>query len=372
MSIEPGRIAVTGAGGFLGANLVLRLQERGHGVDAITRGSDPGEADAQLSRANIIFHLAGANRPADQADYQRTNRDYSARVADAVRSGGRKPLIVFSSSAKAEEDSEYGRSKRAGEEVLLELGAQSQATVSIWRLPNLYGKWSRPHYNSVVATFCHDAARGRPLTINDPSAPLSLLYIDDLVRQWLDLLAEPPEESGVVTPRQVHQTTVGDLAELIEVFASSRRNGTICEVGTGLAHGLYATFIAALPTEQVSYPLNAHSDPRGTFVEILKTPRSGQFSCFTAHPGVTRGGHYHHSKVEKFLVAHGTGRFRFRHVLSGERFELTAAAHRPTIVETIPGWAHDVTNVGNDELVVLGWANEPFDPEQPDTIAMPL
>jgi len=370
MTFEPRKIAVTGAKGFLGTNLVLRLNEEGHCVRPIARDSDLEEAESALAEADVIFHLAGANRPDDKTEYLRSNRDYSAWVADVVAESGRKPLIVHSSSAKALDETEYGRSKRAGENILLDLAAEEQATVSIWRLPNLCGKWGRPNYNSVVATFCHNAARGAPLRVDDPAAPLSILYIDDLVDQWLPLVADRPEKSGIFEPQKVYRTTVGELARLIQSFADSRSEGAIDEVGTGLARALYATFIAALPAAKASYSLTAKTDARGSFVEVLKTPAAGQFSYFTAHPGVTRGGHYHHTKIEKFLVAHGTGRFRFRHVLSGEYFELISSAGEPLIIETIPGWAHDVTNVGQDELVVLSWANEQFDSERPDTYQM--
>jgi UDP-2-acetamido-2,6-beta-L-arabino-hexul-4-ose reductase len=372
MNFEPRKIAVTGANGFLATNLVLRLNEEGHAVTPITRASSLEDAEAGLAGADVVFHLAGANRSEEENEYLRSNRDYSAWVADAVAEGGRKPLIVHSSSTKALDDTDYGRSKRAGEQILLNLAKEQHATVSIWRLPNLCGKWGRPNYNSVVATFCHNAARGLPLRVDDPATPLSLLYIDDLVDQWLPLIAEPPKESGIFEPQKVYHTSVGELAEVIQSFADSRSEGEIAEVGTGLARALYATFIAALPAAKASYSLHAKTDARGSFVEVLKTPAAGQFSYFTAHPGVTRGGHYHHTKIEKFLVAHGTGRFRFRHVLSGEFFELIGTAGQPLIIETIPGWAHDVTNVGNDELVVLSWANEQFDPTRPDTYPMPL
>jgi UDP-2-acetamido-2,6-beta-L-arabino-hexul-4-ose reductase len=372
MGAERPVIAVTGANGFLGSNLVLRLKERGHDVHSITRETSRGEAERELTSASVIFHLAGANRPKAEAEYYETNRDLTAWLADAVASAGRKPLIIYSSSAKASGAGIYGASKRAGEKVLLELAERGLATVSIWRLPNLCGKWARPYCNSVVATFCHCAARGEPVPIDDPNSPVSLLYVDDLVDQWLHLIADPPQASAFTQARNVHRTTVGEIAELISAFAEARSHGVVGEVGTGLARALYASFIAALPTEDASYPLQARKDARGTFVEVLKTPASGQFSYFTAHPGVTRGGHYHHSKVEKFLVAHGTGRFRFRHVLSGEAFELTSSAGEPRMIEAIPGWTHDVTNVGNDELVVLAWANEQFDPERPDTYPLPL
>ena len=372
MTPDRSKVAVTGAKGFLGSNLVLRLKEQGYDVAAITGGSDAEEARTQLAAADVVFHLAGANRCADEQEYFATNRDYTAWVADAVAAGGRKPVLVYSSSIKATDDTPYGRSKRAGEDVLLDLGTTGAAIVSIWRLPNLCGKWSRPNYNSVVATFCHNAARGLPLKVDDPASILSLLYVDDLIDQWLELIADPPETSGFAEPRNVHSLTVGELAQTIQGFAAGRESGEVSDVATGLRRALYASFVAALPIADASRALASHKDPRGSFVEFLKTGSSGQISCFTAVPGATRGGHYHHSKVERFLVAHGRGRFRFRHALTGETYELVSSADEPAIIETIPGWAHDVTNIGDDNLVVLTWANEPFDPERPDTYAMAL
>jgi UDP-2-acetamido-2,6-beta-L-arabino-hexul-4-ose reductase len=370
MSSEPPSIAVTGAGGFIGANLMLRLREHGHEPRAIVRDTPAAEAEAALAGADILFHLAGANRASDD-ELMRSNRDYTRTVADAVAAGGRRPLIVHSGSAKALEDSAYGRSKRAAEQVLLELADAGQATVSVWRLPNVFGKWARPNYNSAVATFCHNVARGEPLRIDDPAAPLSLLHIDDLIDQWLPLIADPPE-SGMVEPQQVHRTTVGEVAEIISRFPERRQRGDIEGLGAGLTGALYSTYVASIPVDQASLALDPKSDRRGTFVEMVRTATSGQLSFFTAHPGATRGGHYHHAKVERFVVAHGTARIRFRHVLSGEEFAVTASADEPSLVETIPGWTHDVTNVGEDELVVVAWANEIFDPTRPDTIAMPL
>jgi UDP-2-acetamido-2,6-beta-L-arabino-hexul-4-ose reductase len=371
MSSDSPTIAITGANGFIGTNLVLRLKERGCAVRAIARDTPLEQAENDLAEADVIFHLAAANRPRDDAEFMRVNRDYSAWLADAVAQGGRRPLIVYSSSAKTADDSEYGRSKRAGEEILLGLAATQKATVSVWRLPNVFGKWARPNYNSAVATFCYNAGRGEALPINDPAAPLSLLHIDDLVDQWLPLIADPPA-SGIVEPRKVYDTTVGKVADLISSFAEKRERGMIDDFENGLGRALYSTFIAALPIERASYALDAKADQRGSFVEVLKTAGGGQFSYFTALPGATRGGHYHHGKVEKFVVAHGIARFRFRHVLSGEQFELTGSADEPRVIETIPGWAHDVTNIGDSELVVISWANELFDPERPDTIRSPL
>jgi UDP-2-acetamido-2,6-beta-L-arabino-hexul-4-ose reductase len=371
MSSDPLNIAVTGAAGFIGANLLLRLRELGHVARPIVRDTPEEQVRSALAEADVVFHLAGANRPIDGEDYLRTNRDYTQRVANSVAQGGRKPLIVHSGSGKAIEDTPYGRSKRAGEEVLLNLAAAGRATVSIWRLPNIFGKWARPNYNSAVATFCHNAARGLPLRIDDPAAPLSLLHIDDLLDQWLEVI-ERRSPSGIVEPRRVHRSTVGEVAGMISSFAARRSRGETEGLGTGLIGALYSTFVSAMPVEQASVSLEPKIDGRGIFVELWKTAASGQISVFSAHPGVTRGGHYHHSKVEKFVVAAGTARFRFRHVITGEEFALTGSAGEPKVIETIPGWTHDVTNMGDDELVVVAWANEVFDPARPDTVWMPL
>lgn len=372
MTSDRAKIVVTGANGFIGANLVFRLQDEGLDVRPVTRETSPAVARDHLSSADVIFHLAGANRPECAEGFLRSNRDYTKWVARAVADGGGTPLIIYSSSALAVEDTPYGQSKLAGEEALLELAKAGGAIVSVWRLPNVCGKWSRPNYNSVVATFCHNIARGLPIEIDNPSAALTLLHIDDLIDQWLALIADRPQESGYAEAAQTYATTVGEVAALITAFAKSRSRGEVEEVGSGLTRILYSSYVSALPVAEASYVLKPHKDARGSFVEILKTASSGQFSSFSAHPGVTRGGHYHHSKVEKFFVAHGTGRFRFRHVRSGECFEVISSAGEPVMIETIPGWAHDVTNIGDDELVVLIWANEQFDPERPDTHPMAL
>jgi UDP-2-acetamido-2,6-beta-L-arabino-hexul-4-ose reductase len=371
MPSEARIVAVTGAAGFIGRNLVVRLQELGHDVRRITRATPRQEIQAALDDAEVVFHLAGAIRPADPIEFLRSVA-FANDVAAAIARGGRRPLVVYSSSRKASEDTGFGRSARACEEALLRLGERGEATVAVYRLPNTFGKWARPNYNSVVATFCHNLARGLPIRIDDPAAPLPLLYVDDLIAQWCALMDAPPEASGYLEAGPVHETTVGELAATLAAFAEGRACGRVENVGSGLQRALYATFVAALPAEAFSYPLVAHTDPRGSFAEVLKTRDGGQVSVLTAEPGVTRGGHYHHSKVEKFLVVHGHARFRFRHILDGETFELMTSAERPVVVETIPGWTHDITNVGNGVMVSLLWANEVFDRARPDTVTMPV
>lgn len=371
MKTERPPVAITGADGFIGRNLSVRLGELGYPVLPVSRATPEGEARAALAESRVVFHLAGVNRPADSADFMRGNHDYSAWVAREIAMAAQYPLVIFASSAKAErEDSDYARSKRAGEQALLELA--DGATVSIWRLPNVFGKWARPDYNSAVATFCHNLARGLPIRVDDPATPLTLLHIDDLIEQWLTMIASPPAESGYFEAERSYRTSVGEVVAMVRRFAEGRTAGRVEEVGGGLARALYATFISYLPATDFSYPLAVHVDPRGSFTELVKTPSSGQFSVFTAHPGVTRGGHYHHSKVEKFLVVQGAARFRFRNVLTGAAHEVGTSADKPVVVESIPGWTHDVTNIGEDPLVVLVWASENFDPDRPDTVAMPL
>ena len=240
----------------------------------------------------------------------------------------------------------------------------------LFRLANVFGKWCRPNYNSAVATFCHNTARGLPIVVNDPAAALRLVYVDDVVAAFAGLLARPDAPGGFVEAGPVYETTVGEVADRVREFAASRSSLVTARVGGGLVRALYSTYVSHLPPASFAYDVPRHGDARGVFVEMLKTPDCGQFSYFTAHPGITRGEHYHHSKTEKFLVIKGTARFGFRHIVTGETHELTTRGGEGRIVETVPGWTHDITNVGDDELIVMLWANEIFDRERPDTVAM--
>lgn len=362
------RIAITGADGFIGRNLAVRLGELGDEVLPITRATAPGDWRGAVAGSDAVVHLAGANRPADPAEFMDVNSGTAELLAQAVAASGRPIPVIYASSAKAVEDSAYGRSKRAGEDRLLRLGEETSSPVFVFRLPNVFGKWARPDYNSAVATFCHNVARDLPIRIDDPDAPLSLVYVDDVVEAFLRALAGGAEP-GMAEAEPVHRTTVGEVADAIRGFRADRAENLIDQVGAGLTRALYATYVAALPPSEFSYPIASHRDPRGAFSEMLKTRTSGQFSYFTAHPGVTRGGHYHHTKTEKFLIVHGEALFRFRHVVTNEVHEIRASGAEPVVVETVPGWAHDVTNVGEDVMISLLWANEVFDRARPDTIA---
>jgi len=364
------KVLVTGADGFIGKNLRIALTEReGFELLAITRASSDADLAEAVAAADAVIHLAGVNRPQDPAEFATGNADFTARLCALLSASGRAVPVAFASSIQAERDNPYGHSKRQAEEHLGEYGRSSGASVGLYRLANVFGKWSRPEYNSAVATFCHNIARGLPIRIDDPDAPVSLVYIDDVVAEFLRFLAQPGQGVRQAAAGPVYASTVGELARQIEAFRDVRASLVTERVGTGLVRALYATYVSFLPPEAFSYGVPKYGDARGVFVEMLKTPDCGQFSFFTAHPGITRGGHYHHTKTEKFLVIKGRARYRFRHLLSDETFEVDSHGDEPLVVETIPGWAHDITNIGDDELVVMLWANEIFDRQQPDTVA---
>ena len=367
------KILVTGADGFIGKNLCVSLAEQaGFEVLPVVRATDPAALESKVAQADAVIHLAGVNRPQDPAEFAAGNADFTARLCQALLATGRPVPVAFASSIQADRDNPYGLSKRAAEDHLRRYAEASGAPVALYRLANVFGKWSRPDYNSAVATFCHNIARGLPIQVNDAAAPLRLVYIDDVVAELLRFLAAPGQGVRSAEAGPVHDTTVGELARQIEAFKDVRTSLVTERVGTGLVRALYATYVSFLPPQAFSYGVPKYGDARGVFVEMLKTPDCGQFSFFTAHPGITRGGHYHHSKTEKFLVIKGAARYRFRHLLTDEVFEVDSRGDEPLVVETIPGWAHDITNIGDDELVVMLWANEIFDRQNPDTIASPV
>ena len=367
------KILVTGADGFIGKNLCVSLAEQaGFEVLPVVRATDPAALESKVAQADAVIHLAGVNRPQDPAEFAAGNADFTARLCQALLATGRPIPVAFASSIQADRDNPYGLSKRAAEDHLRRYAEASGAPVALYRLANVFGKWSRPDYNSAVATFCHNIARGLPIQVNDASAALQLVYIDDVVAELLRFLADPGSGVGLRQAGPVYATTVGELARQIEAFKDVRTSLVTERVGTGLVRALYATYVSFLPPQAFSYGVPKYGDARGVFVEMLETPDCGQFSFFTAHPGITRGGHYHHTKTEKFLVIKGVARYRFRHLVTDEVFELDSTGDEPLVVDTIPGWAHDITNIGDDELVVMLWANEIFDRQNPDTIASPV
>lgn len=374
------KVLLTGANGFIAKNLQLYLSNRKDiEVLSFNRNNNISQISDMLDGVDFIFHLAGVNRPSDLSEFASSNTHLTKELckAVAIKSDvtGKKVPIIYASSTQAVNDTPYGVSKKIAEEALIQLSNDYGVPVYIFRLPNVFGKWCKPNYNSVVATFCYNIASNAPIKINDPTITLKLVYVDDVVSCFIHLMdgANPIiniDGFAVVNPQ--YTITVGDLANQIRAFRDSRSNLLTERVGIGLIRALYSTYISYLPTKSFAYKVPHHADIRGTFVEMLRTPDCGQFSYFTAYPGVTRGGHYHHTKSEKFLVIKGVARFKFKDMHKNETFELTTRGEDATIVESIPGWAHDITNIGEGELLVMLWANEIFDSSNPDTYACPL
>ena len=367
-------ILVTGANGFIGKNLLVHLGESPDcAIIPFVRGGDVADLPDLVAQADAVVHLAGENRPSDESAFFQVNAELTSLLCRAIqhenKTRGRHVPLVFASSIQAEMENPYGRSKLAAEKAVHALAHTTGNPCVIFRLPGVFGKWCKPNYNSVVATFCHNIARDIPIQINSSSANLRLVYVDDVVRCLLAALDAPVCGciQSIVSPEYV--ITLGELADQIRAFGECRVRLTTERVGTGFLRALYATYVSYIPKEKFSYGVPQYEDLRGVFVEMLKTPDCGQVSYFTAHPGVTRGGHYHHTKTEKFLVISGEALFRFRHLLTAELVELRTNGSKPQVVDTIPGWSHDITNVGDSAMVVMLWASENFDPKNPDTVA---
>ncbi|QOF79653.1 UDP-2-acetamido-2,6-beta-L-arabino-hexul-4-ose reductase [Variovorax sp. 38R] len=374
------KVLITGARGFVGKNLQLHLTERKDvQVVCFTRDDDVEQLPTFLQNVDFVFHLAGVNRPQDPREFATGNAELTQSLCSAVgavaKASGKKVPIVYTSSTQAGRDNPYGHSKRGAEEALQAVALGHGVPVHLFRLPNVFGKWCRPNYNSAVATFCHNIARDLPIQVNDPAAAVTLVYVDDVIERFVQLMDGADatvDADGFATVAPQYTTTVGELARQIQSFKDSRNTLMTDRVGTGLVRALYSTYVSYLPPESFAYTVPQYGDARGVFVEMLKTPDAGQFSFFTAHAGITRGGHYHHSKTEKFLVIKGQARFKFRHMHTGESHELVTSGDKPEIVETVPGWTHDITNIGVEEMIVMLWANEVFDRARPDTFACPL
>lgn len=364
------KILVTGADGFIGKNLLSHLDER-HDIEILkfTKYDDIASLESLLSKVDFVFHLAGVNRPEDPNEFLIGNVQLTLSLCDSIRKLNVSIPIVYSSSVQAEQNNHYGESKLNAEKVLLSFSNETKSPVYIFRLPNVFGKWARPNYNSVVATFCHNICNGLPINIHNPDSKINLVYIDDVIEKFISLLDKQSYHDIYNVVKPIYNITIGKLAKKLMSFKDSRSSLVTEPVGSGLTRALYSTFISYLCPEQFSYEVPVYSDTRGSFVELIKTHNSGQFSFFTANPGVTRGGHYHHTKTEKFLVVQGKACFRFRHIVSDEYYELYTDSTEPKIVETIPGWSHDITNIGDEVMIVLLWANEIFDRSKPDTYA---
>lgn len=363
------KILITGANGFIAQNLIVFLSESNqYDILKYTRKNTDEDLKSFVKQADFIVHLAGINRPKDDAEFKTGNEGLTQKIASYLTELPKLVPIIFSSSIQADKDNLYGNSKQCAENCLIKTYAKNKTLLHIFRLPNVYGKWSKPNYNSAVATFCHLISHGQSPKINDPRSVINLVYIDDVAKCFLNIINGNYTADIYAEVAPVNKITVGELAEIITEFKEGRTQLRVSEVGNDFIKSLYSTYLSFMPKSDFTYPLKLNSDARGSFAEVLRTDHCGQFSFFTAKPGQTRGQHYHHTKTEKFVVVKGTALFRFRNVLTNEYYELTVTGDRPEVVETVPGWIHDISNTGNDDIVVMLWANEVFDTKNPDTI----
>lgn len=392
-------ILITGAAGFVGKNLAANLKnirDNKNRTRPNLRIEEIFEFDIDTplalledycQRADFVFHLAGVNRPKDAEEFMRGNFGFSDTLLGTLRRCGNACPVMLASSIQATlvgryAEGEYGRSKRAGEELFFDYAAQTGARVLVYRFPNLFGKWCRPNYNSVVATFCHNVARDLPITVNDPNTVLELLYIDDLIEELLDALegkehrcdfdgvhAVLTDGGRYCAAPVTHSVTLGRIAELLHTFREQSSTLRMPELPEGsFAKKLYSTYLSYLPRERIAFPLEMHTDERGSFTELLKTASCGQFSVNVSKPGITKGQHWHNSKWEFFIVVSGHGVIEERRLGSQEVLRFAVSGEQLQAVHMLPGYTHSITNLSQTEpLVTLMWANETFDPQRPDT-----
>ena len=393
------KILVTGARGFVGKNLCTALAAIRDGKDT-TRNltvdeifefdidTDSALLDGYCRDADFVFNLAGVNRPKEQKEFMEGNFGFASTLLDALRRHGNKCPVMLSSSIQATligryAGSPYGESKLAGEELFFSYGQETGAKVLVYRLPNLFGKWCRPNYNSAVATFCNNVANDLPIQVNDPATELELLYIDDLVQEMLDALEgkahrcdynglDPvPGENGRYCYGPVtHKVTLGQIVALLESFKAQPRTLLMPEIPAGsFAKKLYSTYLSYLPEREMKFPLKMNVDHRGSFTELIKTAGCGQFSVNISKPGITKGNHWHHSKWEQFIVVSGRGLIQMRKIGSDEVLDFYVSGEKIEAVQMLPGYTHNIINLSDTEdLVTLMWANEAFDPGHPDTV----
>ena len=395
------KILVTGARGFVGRNLCENLRNIQTGknrtrslaieeIFAYDLDTDPALLDSWCEQADFVFNLAGVNRPKEPSEFMEGNFGFASTLLDTLRRHGNACPVMLSSSIQATligryGQSDYGTSKLAGENLFFDYGRQTGAPVLVYRFPNLFGKWCRPNYNSVVATFCHNIAHDLPIQINDRSAGLELLYIDDLVEEMLNALEGHPHRCDYdgLTPVPAaegkycfcpvtHRATLGELADLLYAFADQPKTLVMPQIPAGsLAKKLYSTYLSYLPKEKAAFPLKMNMDDRGSFTELLRTENCGQVSVNISRPGITKGQHWHNTKWEFFMVVSGHGLIQQRRVDSDEVLEFEVSGEAIEAVHMLPGYTHNIINLSETEnLVTVMWANEPFDPGHPDTFAL--
>lgn len=361
------KILITGSQGFIAKNLIEHLK-RDENIELYlySKRDSVTILEAYVKEADFIFHLAGVNRPQNVSEFYEGNSHLTKSIVDILLKEGKTTPIVLSSSTQSSLDNDYGKSKLEAENILLEYQKKSKADVYIYQLPNVFGKWSKPNYNSVISTWCHNIANDLEIQVNNKYAELNLVYVDDVVESFVQILKNRSDDKYVLID-VIYKKTLGEIEELLYQFKENRTTLVIPNVASGFERALYATYLSYLSTDNFSYELKGHQDNRGTFYEILKTLDSGQFSLSTTAPGILRGNHYHHSKNEKFLVVRGEALIEFRHIVTNEIITYEVSDKKMEVVEMIPGYTHNIKNTGSEEMLLFLWANETFNQDNPDT-----
>tara|TARA_Y100000816_G_C26107320_1_gene588856 strand:- start:1313 stop:2422 length:1110 start_codon:yes stop_codon:yes gene_type:complete len=363
------KVLVTGSSGFIGKNLLVHLKyTTNYEVITFNRNDNQTDLRDKIKKSNFIFHLAGVNRPETENEFSE-NASLTKKLIKILKEEKLSLPIIYTSSSKIQNNDAYGKSKLHAEELLKNYQKVNKCPVIIYRLTNVFGKWCKPNYNSVVATFCHNIANNLEIRIDDPNSIIKLVYIDDVIKSFLNALEKEKLESDLVYNciSPTYELSLSQLAEKIYSYKSFQDNLITQPVGHGIDRALYSTYLSYLVKNKFSHNLKENIDKRGKFVEVLKTKNSGQISFLISPPGETRGCHFHHTKTEKFIVISGNARIKFRNLLNDDTHEIICSEKKSEVINTIPGWVHDITNIGDKDLAVLIWSNEIFDQENPDT-----
>ena len=361
------KVLITGSNGFIAKNLIEHLKRyKEIEIYLFSKKDSLNLLEAYVKEVDFIFHLAGVNRPKSVDEFYEGNSNLTKSIVDTLKFSNKKTPIVLSSSIQTELNNDYGKSKLEAEHLLLEYAKTTEAKIYIYRLPNIFGKWSRPNYNSVISTWCYNIANSLDIDVNNRDVELTLAYVDDVVSSFIEKL-DNENSNNYCKIEPIYKRTLGEIEELLYRFKENRKTLIIPNVASGFERALYATYLSYLPINDFSYELKGHKDNRGTFYEILKTVDSGQFSLSTTAPGIKRGSHYHHTKNEKFLVVKGEALIEFRHIVSNEKVSYRVSDKKMVVVEMIPGYTHNIKNIGDEEMVLFLWANENYDDSNPDT-----
>lgn len=363
-------VLITGANGFIGKNLKARLEElKNYNILAYDLDCSYEKLEYYIKEADFIFHLAGVNRPKDNEEFYKGNAGLTNNLVQLMEKNNRIIPILITSSIQAELDNDYGKSKKQAEEIIINYSKKNNVPVYIFRLPNVFGKWCRPNYNSAVATFCYNITHDLDIWVSDENKELSLVYIDDVVEAFINAVNEENRDKNkyFYDVSKVYHRTLGEIVSTLKSFRNMKNTLITPDVGDEFNKVLYTTYLSYLDENNFSYSLDKKEDNRGWFLELVKSPRFGQISVSTTHKGITRGNHYHHTKVEKFIVIQGKASIKFRKIDEDKIIEYIVCGDNPEVVDIPPGYTHSIENIGEEELITVFWCNELFDPNKPDT-----